>query len=642
MLDSRLSSILRELMTAETPITGKYLASINQVTTRTTRDDIKHLDATLKDHGASIQSIMGQGYELTILDDQKYRKFLQEHVDVNKETKTVPRTPEERISYMIRRLLLFDGYCKLEDLADELYVSRSTVQNDLKEVKKILNNYDIELVSRPNYGMKVSGGEVNLRYCIAEYIFDRRTEGEQLNNLNLPAITKEHLQLIQQTVLIQVKENEITLSDKAMQNLLIHIAIAVKRIESGNHITMLKADTQEIMEEREYLVAQKIVTELEETFDITFPQTEVAYIAIHLLGTKMLSQTNTGEDIVEQVIDEDIVQLIKNALEKIEAKLNLDIKNDKELMIGLALHLKPAVNRYKFGMNIRNPMLAEIKKNYPLAFEAGLVAGMSIEEQTGMKINESEIGYLALHIGAAIERIKLRTQPKRCLIVCASGLGTAQLIFYRLKNHFGQSLDVVGTTEYYNLNQYRFNNIDFIVSSIPIEQNLQVPIIEVNAIIGEKDLMKIERFLVDSQTDVEKYFREDLLFLQKNFSSMHEVLDFLNDELRNRNLVDGDFLDAIYQREKVAPTAFGNLVAIPHPIAPKSRVTFLAVCTLQKPISWQTKPVQLVCVLCVKKGSEEELQPMYDLLGKIIDSSTLVQQILRVKTYEEFIHVLSD
>src|SRR5699024_12559064 len=78
---------------------------------------------------------------------------------------------------------------------------------------------------------------------------------------------------------------------------------------------------------------------------------------------------------------------------KIEEELNLDIKHDQELIMGLGLHLKPAINRYKYGMNFRNPMLADIKKNYPLAFEAGVIAGLSIESKIGIEINENEIGY---------------------------------------------------------------------------------------------------------------------------------------------------------------------------------------------------------------------------------------------------------
>src|SRR5699024_3521096 len=138
-------------------------------------------------------------------------------------------------------------------------------------------------------------------------------------------------------------------------------------------------------------------------------------------------------------------------LDKIEEELNLDIKHDQELIMGLGLHLKPAINRYKYGMNFRNPMLADIKKNYPLAFEAGVIAGLSIESNIGIEINENEIGYLALHIGASILKRKYESGPSRVIIVCATCLGTAQSIYYSFKSTFQLNLKVVSTTEYYKL-----------------------------------------------------------------------------------------------------------------------------------------------------------------------------------------------
>lgn len=634
-------TILRELMAAQTPITGAYLANLNQVTARTTREDVKSLDELILGHGASIDSVMGKGYQLEITDDTKFRKYLQTVFEKEVTTEGyVPESPEERTTYLIKRLLLSEGYLKLDDLADELYVSRSTIQNTLKPVKEILNNYDIKLESRPNYGLKITGNELKLRFCMAEYIFDRNDEKSQgLLDPQFSSIPQEDLDAISDIILRQIKEHHITLSDIAMNNLLIHIAIAYKRIKSGYHVTLYHTDLEEIMEQTEFQVAKKIVKEVEATFQVKFPQTEVAYIAIHLLGTKMLSQKN---EVVGQVMEEEVFKLVNFALEKIEAELDLGIKDDKELILGLSLHLKPAINRYKYGMNIRNPMLEDIKKNYPLAFEAGIIAGLAIEEETGTEINENEVGYLALHIGAAIERSKLKSGPKRCLIVCASGLGTAQLIYYKLKSQFGRNLDVVGTTEYYKLNQYNLHEVDFIISSIPIAEELPAPVIEVNAIMGDNDLRKIESHIVDRKEDVDTYFRKDLMFLRKNFTTKEAALEFLHKTLYGKGLVDKHFLDAIYERENVAPTAFGNLVAIPHPIAPKSEQTFLAVCTLEKPIMWQDKPVQLICVLSVKKNSQEDLQAMYDQLGKIIDNSSMVQKLIKAKTAEEFMSVLAN
>ncbi|MEK4384084.1 BglG family transcription antiterminator [Aeribacillus sp. FSL K6-2848] len=639
MFNQRMKTILRELMAAESPITGAYLANLNQVTSRTTREDIKSLDGILAENGANVISVMGKGYKLTIEDDAKFKKFLQTvSYDESPRNSFIPKTPKERVSYLIRRLLLSENYLKLEDIADEMYISKSTIQNDLKHVKQILNKYDIQLESRPNYGIKVSGSELKLRFCMSEYIFDRHEErGEKLYDTHLA--NQDDLDQFLDIIMRQIKANEITISDIAIHNLLIHIAIAYERIKNGHHVTLIKSEMQEIKKQREYQVAEKIVKEVEERFHVQFPRQEVAYIAIHLLGTKMLSQTIEE---AEQVIENEIIQIVKLALDKIEERFHLGIKDDEELILGLSLHLKPAVNRYKYGMNIRNPMLQDIKKNYPLAFDAAVVAGLAIGEYTKTEIDENEIGYLALHIGAAMERKKLKSGPKRCLVVCASGLGTAQLIYYKLKSYFGNNLEVVGITEYYKLKQFRLTDLDFIVSSISIPEKLNIPVIEVNAILRESDLKQIEKLIIDNQPPINTYFRKDLMFLRKNFHSYEEVLTFFHTALLEKGLVDNTFLEAIFEREKVAPTSFGNLVAVPHPIVPKTNQTFIAVCTLDKPIQWKDKPVQLVCMLCVKKNSEENLQEMYGLLARLIDNSSMVQNLLKTKSYEQFMQVLKE
>lgn len=137
MLTLRTKTIFRELMAVETPITGKYLATINQVTSRTIREDIKTLDLSLLGNGAYIDSVMGQGYKLRITDEQLFRNYLKRiSGDESTAQAVIPRLPDERIVHVIKRFLLSESYIKLDDLADEMYVSKSTIQNDLVHVKK--------------------------------------------------------------------------------------------------------------------------------------------------------------------------------------------------------------------------------------------------------------------------------------------------------------------------------------------------------------------------------------------------------------------------------------------------------------------------------------------------------------------------
>ncbi|CDQ38827.1 MULTISPECIES: BglG family transcription antiterminator [Virgibacillus] len=641
MLTLRMRMILKKMMIADAPVTGAFLADLNNVTSRTTRGDIKKLDDQIQGYGAKIETIMGKGYKLAILDETRFRDFLHRIAYHELPIGIMhPQTPEERETEIIRRLLVSNDYVKLEQLADELFVSKSTVQNDLKQVKRILQRYSIHLKSRPNYGLRLEGEELKIRFCMAEYIVERNDDrGEQPMEKFIDSIEKEDVESISQVIIRQIRNYHISMSDIAIQNLVVHIAIAFQRIRSGNHITLQSSEVKQIRTQYEYQVAARIVKKVEQHFQVAFPLEETAYIAIHLLGTKMLSEPNKAEVLDEHMISENILAIIRKMLHKVEGEYNLGIEHDKELIIALGLHLKPAINRYKYGMNIRNPLLEEIKRKYPLAFEAGILAGLVIEEETGSEIDENEIGYIALHIGAAIERKNFHTGPKRCLIVCASGFGTAQLIYYKVKTEFKQTLDVVGITERYKLHEYPLHEIDVIISSVPIASNISVPVVEVSAILGSSDLERIEQF-INNQGRITTYFQKHLMFLREDLVTKDEVLEFLYHQLFQLGMVQGDFLNYIYQREKIAPTSYGNLVAIPHPITPQTNETFLTVCTLKKPVLWGTKPVQFICLLNVKKDSKEDLQQMYELLGSIVNSEITVQQLIKSTTYQAFIQEL--
>lgn len=638
-----MKQVLRELLAADTPVTGEYLATVNHVTARTTREDIKKLDALLNNHGAKIISVISKGYTLEIWDKPVFQQYLHSiFVENTLSHVSIPKTPEDRVTYIIIRFLLNDHYLKLDDLADELFVSKSTIQQDIKNVKEILQKYDITLEARPNYGLKAVGDEIKVRFCLSEYVLDRKKQSTNTIDSPLPSIfDDENMEAIQEIILRQIKKYQITLSDIAINNLFIHIVIARKRIISGHYVAIFHADMDEIEQQREYHVANEIAKEVEELYQIKFPQAEIAYIAMHLLGTKLVTQKKGH---IDHVIEDDILQLVDFVLAKMEEKLDLGISKDEELIFGMSMHLKPAVNRIKYGMNIRNPMLQEIKNNYPLAYEAGIIAGLAIKEYTEIEMDENEIGYLALHIGAAMERKKLHSGPKRCLVVCASGLGTAQLIYYRLKSYFGSNLEVIGTTEYYMLDQYNLNEIDFIVSSIPIKESFAVPVIEVNAILKESDLKAIEKFILtqSNHQPMESFFLQDLVFFKQALHTKEEVLAFLHGQLMEQGFVGKAFLEAVYEREKVAPTSYGNLVAIPHPITPQTEKTFLCVCTLDKPIDWNNNPVQIVFLLCVKRNSQEDLQEMYDVLGKFIEDHSSVHKILKASSYEEFLRIMKE
>ena len=49
----------------------------------------------------------------------------------------VPVMPEERVRFMMRKLLLQSDYLKIDQLAEELFISRMTVSSDLKRTRDV-------------------------------------------------------------------------------------------------------------------------------------------------------------------------------------------------------------------------------------------------------------------------------------------------------------------------------------------------------------------------------------------------------------------------------------------------------------------------------------------------------------------------
>ncbi|MGS0904013.1 BglG family transcription antiterminator [Bacillus altitudinis] len=638
MLSLRQEELLRRLMQAEQELTGDEIARLIGVTSRTVRTDMKALKSILEAHGATLHMKRGAGYTLTVEDYGAFRTFLKNSMRERNEKKNqvIPNQPEDRISYLLRRLLLSEDYMKLDELAEELFVSESTVKNDLKAVKHLFSLHGLSVAHRPKYGLRLTGDEMKLRYCLAEHVFQQ----EHPNPALLP---EETYQLIQDMVRSRTKASGLHVSEIGLSNLVTHIAIACKRIEEKKLVMMPEGELKDIQTQPAFQVARQMAEDMRHVLGIDFPLSEMAYIAIHLMGAKMMAYGETGHTLFH-MLDEEHFRLTHQLLGYVEEHMSLDIQTDKELIVGLSLHLRSAIHRFRYDMNIRNPYLSDIKRHYPIAFEAGVYMGRWLKEKENVEIHEDEIGYLALHIGAAIERTKTQTVRKKCLIVCATGVASSQLLLHKLKAAFSERLEIAGTASVSDLLSYDLRSIDLIISTIPLQNTLPVPVIDVHTILSEDDMLRLKRFVQGSQEmGVLRYISPKMTFFQQDLQTRKEVLQFFVNVLQEQNRIPDDFEQLLLEREEVSPTSFGHLVAIPHPIKPATDDTFCAICTLRKPVLWGEERVQVVCLLSIQKTYQKELQSLYQFLVRLTEQKEVVEQIIKAASFEELtaaLHVL--
>ncbi len=143
------------------------LAQRLSVSTRTVRADITALNALLAQYGAQFILNRGSGYQLKI-DNPASFQALEETAP---KTQHVPRTAQDRITFLLVRFLTSAFSIKLEDLADEWFVSRATLQNDMVEVRERFQRYQLTLETRPRHGMKLFGSEVSIRACLTDLLW---------------------------------------------------------------------------------------------------------------------------------------------------------------------------------------------------------------------------------------------------------------------------------------------------------------------------------------------------------------------------------------------------------------------------------------------------------------------------------------
>jgi len=611
VLSKRQKEILNLLSQSKEPLTASWIAKELGVSDRTIRSEIKQIEQTMKDD-LLIESIRGKGFVLKQVNQEDPSQAFQPNIDADESGLSSEfLDKDERVFYILRRLLLEKDFIKLEHLSEEMFVSLSTLQNDLKDVKEILKKYNLSIKNRPHYGSKIEGDEYMKRLCLSNTLLERNHE-VFISEESMHVIDPDLFKKIKEIIIKKVDKYKIEISDISLENLATHIAIAFRRIQEGfviGEISDFDAEDYPF----ENIVAKEIIKEVEAISGLTFPKEEMNYIIIHLLGTKIINK----KELEEFSKFDEVETIINRMLERLFSEYNWDFRDDHEFIQALTLHIRPAMNRMRYRMNIRNPLLNDIKKKYPAAFQAAIIASKCIEEYLQMEVIEDEIAYIALHIGVALERMKLKKkQIKRVLIVCASGVGSAKLLSYRVQYMFDQEIQIVDTITFYNLISYDLSLIDLIISTIPIKEDLGVPVLVVNTFLDDKDVHNIKSFLTMNQNNnISKFLSPERIFLHQDLQDWESIIRFLCAQLVKLNLVEEDYVNLVMERELIAPTSFGNLVAIPHPIKSVTKETFWTVCTLRNPIKWyDDQSVQFICLLNVNEDNQAELDNMFKTL----------------------------
>lgn len=629
-INKRRKKIFDMLKEHQAGLSGEFMSQQLGVSSRTIRSDIKALQEYLVEYDIRIISSPNKGYRFNKFEqlDTAEQNLFQEGVS-NLET------AKQRINYILYRLLentFKDIVITQNDLAEEMYISLSTLKMHLNEVKDILQKYDLKVTQYKIKGIKVIGEEVKIRYCIVDMINTCSTEKffqKILANVDIELLDK----IIKETL----SYKKIQLADRSKEKFCLHIAIGMQRSNCNKFVSYPSSIANKIENTFEYNVAKELIDNILKKMNIDIACSEVYYIAQCLLASKKLT------DISESMDKKHVKKLVNIILKEIHEKLSIDFTDDEYLIDGLTLHLNIALARIQFQMNIRNELLETIKNDYPLAFQMGVIAGKILEQYDNVKINENEIGYIALHFGAALSRngIKENIKAKNIIIVCASGLGISMLLKAKIEEYFNNRLNIIKILPEYEITKKIIDKVDFILTTVPIRDFSSEKVIKINRILQKDDIELIENKIFNKNRNFIKEFSDlfsrDNFYINKKFKTKTECLEFLTNEAINKNLMSHFTKKSVFDREEISSTSIGDLTAIPHPIYSEKGKSFISILVLEKPVMWNEFLVQVIFLFNIEKKESNLWESIFFKLYKYIKEKKGINSILKHKSYDMFL-----
>lgn len=542
LLKERCVNILMEIINIDHPIKISELAEKYNVSNRTIRYDLDFIDEFLNENNIHpLERKPNVGIIITLTDEEKYRlKETLKTVDAV----TYVLSQDERKKLIFLELIQHEGYVTIDQLADKLMVSRGTLTSDIKNVRKWLEEYNLELRSVSKHGIRISGDEKKIRNAAVEMLTKNMSMDKALTADKTPVYDDTNIVINNQLLKelfdngdvkyvvesLKVTENELQkiFSDESFLSLVVGIIISVKRIKLGKEVVYEKEKLHELEITKEFAAASNLAKMFEERFHIIMSADEIGYMALSLLSSSI-----TAAKMAESQKWLGSQFLAKEIIKNVSRDTNVDFTIDNQLFNGLLEHLKPAIYRVKNGLKIKNPLLNEIKSNFFDLFITIKENVASIEKYAGGKFDDAEIAYLTLYFGASIERIGFNQRTKKnILVVCQTGNGTAKLLSAQLQSLF--DVAIVDTVAYHSYEKaLNKNHIDLIVSTIPIDTE-KVVSVKVNAILSDNDVSILNKYL--KHLNKPEITVNKLLDIIKKYCTINDISGLTNELAKIFNL----------------------------------------------------------------------------------------------------------
>lgn len=222
-------------------------------------------------------------------------------------------------------------YITLAAIADRLMVSRATVINDLKEIKKFIRKGNLEVISHANKGLRIDGLESDRRRFLFELL--RPTLRTYDNHKN---IISEHvhvqsgdINIIQKIIAEQERCYKKFLPDNSFREILLYLRILINRNKLGEFL-----EPQPEINSDNYMFSMDILKYVSQYCDVVISDDDIKNFSTFLDEVRFKNNGTFNKNTM-------IIQMItRQYISTVSTELGINLNVDYDFFENLSNHLE--------------------------------------------------------------------------------------------------------------------------------------------------------------------------------------------------------------------------------------------------------------------------------------------------------------
>ncbi len=309
-----------------------------------------------------------------------------------------------RMKQIMQVLLQESGAVSVKYLAEQIGVSRRTVQRELESIDTSLRGYDLTFVSKTGVGIRIEGSEEEksrlLAVCASGDDYDVSNREERRKRLILEILKEKGLRkLYYYSSKFAVSEATVSADLEAVEGWLARYGLFVGR-KPGSGISI---------EGSEENYRRAIRGFIDENIDTKIMQEVYGVDGYDFSSYQILKKSSIG-----QILNDDIVSRVIDIVSRFGHNKVLTLTENS--YVGLIIHISIAINRIKKNEVIEDDENWKQDLSQDEDYELAKSIVEELEREFAISIPQVEISYICLHLkGAKHEKIQWDSGQKQIL-----------------------------------------------------------------------------------------------------------------------------------------------------------------------------------------------------------------------------------